>query len=186
MRRSFRGRWPCVLLGVLAVACSVESSNDTSATTQASLMPAPPDGTPADERSPAATDSMAEELISCGEQVVGEGDGTIDLTIELPQGYELSETAPLHVALASESEEVVVVRGRPAEWMFDTPAFPVKLPVRFSTGQTAVRLDIATYYCESGRKHLCQMAQLSALVPVSVSPHVSSRVIRLDIPVPAP
>jgi hypothetical protein len=162
----------------------VESSDDTSATTQASLMPSASDSIPAAERSPAATDSLAGELITCGEQVVGEGDGTVHLMIALPKGYELSDAAPLHVALVSENEEVVVGRGQRTDWTFDAPAFPVKLPVRFSTGQTAVRLGIAAYYCESGRKYLCQMARLHALVPVSVSPHVSSHVIRLDVPVP--
>lgn len=134
----------------------------------------------------ASTPAFEGEIVTCGEKVAGVGKGSMELSLELPEGYELSAYAPLYVSLFSEDSQVVRAEADPAEWTFETPRFPLGLPVRFAPGQTAVRVDVAVYYCESASKQLCQMSQVRALVPVSVSPHVSSHVVRLDIPIPVP
>ncbi len=175
-----------VILSVPISGCSIESTAKEQAVTQASLVTGRSGSTwVAAEDSVPTHQSQGDDIV-CGEAVVGTGEGTIELSLELPDGYELSEFAPLSVSLFSENSQVVWTEEQQPEWTFEIPRFPLELPVRFATGQTAVRLDIAAYYCESGRKYLCQIARLHALVPVSVSPDVPSNTLRVEIPVPAP
>ncbi len=184
MKGSFARILSSVLLGAVVAASAVGSTESASAVTAPSPMPAPPDSTPTTEGDPETADAFQGEVVICGEEVVGVGKGRMEVTLELPEGYELSEYAPLYVSLFSEDSQVVRAEVDPPEWTFETPRFPLELPVRFATGQTGVRVDVGVYYCESARKQLCQMSEVRALVPVSVSPCVSLHVIRLDIPVP--
>jgi hypothetical protein len=154
--------------------------------TQASLKGGRPGSTWAAGADSVPASETDGSVITCAEAVVGTGEGTMELSLELPDGYELSEFAPLYVSFCSEDSQVVWTEAQAPEWTFETPRFPLKLPVRLATGQTTVRLDIVVYFCQSARKQLCQMHQLQALVPVSVSPDVSSHIIRLTIPVAVP
>jgi hypothetical protein len=184
-----RGGWFALFVLLLCgpvAGCSIESTAKEQAITQASLRAGRPGSTWATGEDSIPASEADGGAITDAEEAVGAGEGTIELSLELPDGYELSEVAPLYVSFSSEDSQVVWAEAHPPEWTFETPRFPLKLPLRFATGQTAVRLDIVVYYCQSARKQLCQMSQLQALVPVSVSSHVSSHVIRLDIPIPIP
>ncbi len=109
------------------------------------------------------------DLVEVPEQEVGAGDGTIDVTVKIPDGYKLNAEAPFYIGYVSGDSGVVRLLPKVREQNIQNPKFPVSIPATFGVGRTTVDVNLVVYYCADGKESLCLIKQLRLSVPVQVA-----------------
>jgi hypothetical protein len=105
------------------------------------------------------------KTITLGSITVAAGEGTINLQVNLPDGYKLNELAPFSVAWSS-GEGIEVAS---ATYQAIAPEMPVTVTADFHEGETNITADLVIYYCEAAAESLCLIERTRLLVPVEVT-----------------
>ena len=126
------------------------------------------------------------ELVQVAEQEVGTGDGTIDVTIKIPDGYKLNAEAPFYIGYASADSGVVRLIPKVHEQNIQNPKFPVSIPATFGLGKTNVDVNLVVYYCAEGKESLCLIKQLRLAVPVQVGQSIGAKAVNVEVALQPP
>jgi len=121
------------------------------------------------------------ELVRIPEQEIGVGDGMIDVTVKIPEGYKLNAEAPFYVGYGSADSGVVRLISKVHEQNIQNPKFPVSIPATFGTGKTDVDIDLVVYYCAEGKESLCLIKQFRVSVPVQVVQANGTKNVRVEV-----
>jgi DNA-binding beta-propeller fold protein YncE len=106
-------------------------------------------------------------------RTVSPGSGAIELTIAIPDGYHLNDSAPFYLGVNAGNVGAVEVAG-PVEQNLTNPTFPIRIPVRYSAGTSQVEMDAIVYYCREGKESLCLIKQLRLKMDITVAPGAGS------------
>ena len=97
------------------------------------------------------------------------GEGTLALTLTLPEGYKANHLAPLQVNLSVDGAAVQAAGALTTT--VAEPEYPLDLefPVLLSEGQGHVSADVLVYYCREVAAELCLIRHALLEVPVTVA-----------------
>ncbi len=126
------------------------------------------------------------ELVQVPEQQVGAGDGMIDVTVKIPEGYKLNADAPFYIGYASADSGVVRLIPKVHEQNVQNPTFPLSIPATFGVGKTAVDVNLVVYYCAEGKESLCLIKQLRLAVPVLVGQANGTKKVNVEVALQPP
>ena len=120
-----------------------------------------------DKLAPAAGARFARDSIQLPEQVIGSGDITIQLSLNLPSGYKLNPLAPSALKLSSAAAGTVSLGGG-AEETIRSPQFPLSVPISVKEGQATIQADFTIYYCQAEKESLCYFKEARISIPVRI------------------
>lgn len=103
------------------------------------------------------------ERVSLPEQSVQAGEGVLDLTLTLPEGYKINPLIQSFVTVRAQGEAVT-----PAEAQATLTETTLALPLTFSTGEGTLTLEVTAYYCEAQEERVCLIEDVVISVPVRV------------------
>ncbi len=117
----------------------------------------------------AARQVRYDEVIEAPPVSVAPGEGSLSLTLSLPEGYKANHLAPLQVNLTFE--------GGAAEATSNTsltlaePEYPATLEfdLTFTGGEGSVKADVLLYYCRETEAELCLIRHVLLEVPLAVT-----------------
>jgi len=111
-----------------------------------------------------ASAKAAQEKDTCA----APGEVTVEVSLELPEGYAISDDAPSSVKAASSNIRVLSFDGKPA-MTTTNPSFPVKLKARTAEGRTDLTVEFNVYYCGHKDSSVCKAYRNKVAIPVKVS-----------------
>ncbi len=114
----------------------------------------------------AGGNSALGETLTLPEQVVSPGDGTIALSLTLPEGYKINDLIDSSVVFSSQNGAVKLTDSS-AAIVIDSES--IRVPARFSDGSDTLYADLTLYYCRTGEEALCFIDSVVIELPVSVS-----------------
>ncbi len=125
--------------------------------------------------------ALAVGLAGCGPaDAVRAGEGTLELTLSLPEGYHLNERTESWVTW--EVDGTAVQAAGETETYLTDPADPVSLPVTFAVGEADVVARLNIRYCsDDDGMCLVEMAVLSLPVQVAANGNRSTVAAAFDI-----
>lgn len=103
--------------------------------------------------------------INSPKKIVMLGKGTVNLSFKLPEGYQLNEEAPFHMAWKS-NQTAVNFTGK-TELKGGKFPVPIKIPMEARPGRDEMTFQAAVYYCRD-QSTLCFFDHLHIHVPVEV------------------
>ena len=106
--------------------------------------------------------------------VVAAGPVTIELAIDLPDGYKVNEQAPSSVLLSLSGVSGVFRDG--AEHDLTGTTFPVQFDMSIEEGEGSLMADITLLYCRADAEGLCIIEQVRINQPLAVSPTGSDQI----------
>ncbi|MBN2471221.1 MAG: redoxin domain-containing protein [Anaerolineae bacterium] len=107
--------------------------------------------------------------IVLGVQSLRAGEGTLALTLELPEGYKLNNIATSLVEWGADGPAVTLVDQEHVVPLFDAEAL-VSMPVLLAEGEAQVSADLTLYYCEAINESLCFVERARINLPITVEP----------------
>jgi DNA-binding beta-propeller fold protein YncE len=126
------------------------------------------------------------ELVQIPEQQIGAGNGMIDVTIKVPDGYKMNAEAPFYIGCASGDSGVVRLVSTAHEQNIQNPKFPLSIPAMFGLGKTIVDVDLVVYYCAEGKESLCLIKQLRLAVPIHVGQANGTKNVNVEVAIERP
>ena len=114
--------------------------------------------------------------ITLPQQTLAAGEGEIDLTIHLPEGYKLNDLAPFASIWSSQNEAIQIAPEQRSQRLPD-PQMPLQVPVTLQEGSDTLRGDLTIYYCEAVKDSLCFVEQVQINAPVVVGTGDSSTIV---------
>ena len=123
---------------------------------------------------PPKSRQFAGESIELPAQTIEPGDTTLTIQLELPRGYKLNALAPTALTITAPQNQVVNLTGG-SEQTFNSPSFPVTVPIRVTEGEATLRADFIVYYCEAAKESLCYFKEARLSIPVKVQKGVGSQ-----------
>lgn len=105
-------------------------------------------------------------------QVVGAGEGTIELEVTLPDGYKVNDLAPFSMEWLTDegaNNNLVEFSAEAANLSIVEPEFPLSFPATFSEGASEITADLVIYYCEAEAESLCFIERVRITIPVTIS-----------------
>ena len=110
------------------------------------------------------------------------GIGSIELSLELPQGYKLNDMAPSMVAWRAEPGGHIEIRESRSRIDTDTGAMgPVSLQLYEGSG--VLHGDLVLYYCAQRKAALCLIKLMTLEIPVTVALGADAHEIRAVVPI---
>ena len=106
-------------------------------------------------------------VIELASQAVAAGDGSVNLSISLPDGYKVNDLAPFSMEWSSVGDVASVDEEHASQYIVD-PDFPITFPVDFHEGEGAMTGDLVIYYCESISQSLCLIERVRITAPLVV------------------
>lgn len=106
-------------------------------------------------------------VIELAPVAVGAGSGTIQLDIELPDGYKVNEEAPSSVSFFVDGSIATLTGGN--EQSLTGAELPVDLAADFATGTGVITADVTLLYCRNDSEGLCIIEQIRFIQPVTVA-----------------
>jgi DNA-binding beta-propeller fold protein YncE len=100
-------------------------------------------------------------------QTVAAGQGSVLLTVELPEGFAPNAQAPSNVSVAVTRGDAVSLPGA-TTFTGAGPRFPMTFPAVFKAGTAEVTIDLSLVYCREQRASVCMIKQARLTVPVQV------------------
>ncbi len=112
----------------------------------------------------------AAPLVEFGPQTVGPGEGALEITFTVPDGYKFNDLGPFTLTwTANDSSVVQPLDEGGTEYKMVAPAFPISFPVRLSPGETTLRVEATAFYCSLAQQALCLVRDVALDVPLVVS-----------------
>lgn len=124
---------------------------------------------------PAAPQETAVELAP---QEVAPGAVTLELTLTLPPGWQLTPEAPQSVRLSVRNPEVLQLTPA-AEAALRQPRFPLNLPLTAAGGHTVLTLDLVLNLCRADGKGMCLIREARLVLPVTVTENAKARALKV-------
>jgi len=123
--------------------------------------------------------------IMLDEQTLSPGESEILLEINLPEGFQLNDTAPFTATWSSNGEAITIAEENATQRIVH-PEVPLHIPVSLSEGSDVLHGDLTIYYCRYGENGLCFIDELSVDAPVTVSADGAAAPISIvrDVPLP--
>ncbi len=121
-------------------------------------------------RAPEAGSAFGGEVVTLDGQTAAAGKGEVRVSVTIPDGFKLNDSAPFYIAYSAKDGSIVAVDSTEREQNIQNPQFPIVLPVRFSVGETTLRVDLVVYYCEKEKETLCLVKPIRLVIPVTVHP----------------
>ncbi|HET6443085.1 MAG TPA: thioredoxin-like domain-containing protein [candidate division Zixibacteria bacterium] len=123
-------------------------------------------------------------VVEMDPQSVAAGDGSVSLTINLPDGYKVNGLAPFSMEWSSVGDVVSVEEEHASRYIVD-PDFPITFPVDFHEGEGALTGDLVVYFCESVSQSLCLIERVRITAPLVVGDS-GGNVVLIDYTIPDP
>ncbi|MDE0528264.1 MAG: thioredoxin-like domain-containing protein [Truepera sp.] len=109
--------------------------------------------------------AFADRVVRLEPVMVAAGEGTLALTITLPENHRVNDLAPFSISWSGEAVEFAEPEVAIVE-----PTFPLEVPVRISAAAEVIRGDLVIYYCSYDAVKLCLIDQVTLEVPLEVVP----------------
>ncbi len=122
---------------------------------------------------PASTRAAQEKEIC-----VAQGEVTVLVSLELPEGYAISDDAPSSVKTTSSSVKAISFDGKPSTTVTN-PSFPLKLKARANGGKADLTLEFNVYYCGHKDTSVCKAYRNKVTVPISVAKGSGTKSIKI-------
>jgi hypothetical protein len=106
-------------------------------------------------------------IVVLGSVGVAQGEGVIELAIDLPQDHKVNEDAPSAVTLHTTGGVATFLDGD--EQSLTGTALPHSIATTFSNGQGTITADVTLLYCRDDAEGLCVIEQVRFVQPVTVS-----------------
>ncbi len=106
----------------------------------------------------------AGETVTLDEQTVAPGEGSISLSIDLPDGYKINSLITSGLSLSSDGD---AVRIEQTDTVID--AEQVSISATFAAGQAVLSAQLTLYYCEAVNESLCLIDEVAFTVPITVA-----------------
>jgi DNA-binding beta-propeller fold protein YncE len=107
-------------------------------------------------------------VIALPPQVVGAGEGRIQVKVTMPEGYKLNDQAPFTAIWPEDTVAQIPEDSR--EIRIIKPDLPVEVPVTLAEGQTELVLNLTVYWCEGVNETLCFVDRAVLSLPLTVVP----------------
>lgn len=130
----------------------------------------------ADQPTVVAGNAAAGLQITLPEQTLAEGEGEIELRINLPEGYKLNNLAPFSSEWTTSSEGVVIAEENLTQSLVE-PELPLRVPVMLHAGEDLLHGEVTVYYCEAINESLCFIERVSIDAPVTVGTGASTTIV---------
>ncbi len=114
---------------------------------------------------PRRSKQFAGEAVEIPTQEIEPGDVTLTVQLELPAGYKLNPQAPTALTITAPQNQVINLTGG-SEQIFNSPSFPVTVPIKVNEGDATLRADFVVYYCEAAKESLCYFKEARVSIPV--------------------
>jgi DNA-binding beta-propeller fold protein YncE len=114
-----------------------------------------------------AGDVYGGKVVEVQPLMVTPGKGLLRLSVEFPAGFGPNPQAPSEVVVKSSAGDAVSLPG-PTRFNGAGPSFPMVFPAVFTTGRSAVTVDLSLVYCQEERASVCLIKQVRLEVPVQV------------------
>lgn len=126
-----------------------------------------------------------EKVVELAPQVVAPGEVTLEVSLELPPGWQLTPGAPQSVRLSVQDPRVL--RPTPAATAaLGQPRFPVSLPLTGAPGRTVLSVDLLLNLCRTDGLGMCLIRETRLMVPVTVAEGAPARVLKVPYALRAP
>ena len=112
------------------------------------------------------------KTVTLDAQAVAAGEGSLQLQIDLPEGYKFNDIAPFLAEFSTSGEAAVADAVSVVRQV--APDFPLQIPVNFAAG--TFQADLVIYYCEAEAESLCLLEQVRLLLPLEVADGGASEV----------
>ena len=122
---------------------------------------------------PASTRAAQEK-----EMCVASGEVTVLVSLELPEGYAISDDAPSSVKATSSRVKALSFDGKPATTITN-PSFPLKLKARAAEGKALLALEFNVYYCGHKDSSVCKAYRKIITVPLTVARGSGTKIIKI-------
>ncbi len=120
-------------------------------------------------------------LVKLREKKIREGKTFLNVTFELPKGYEFTHNAPIHVDVKSDGKMIVYVSGDAKIIDKERRELPFQIPLMVKPGENTLTLDGVFYYCRKDSS-ICLFDQVRYELPLKASPSGRSETqITIDI-----
>ena len=120
-----------------------------------------PSGNPLISSSP-----ISDDAIFLAPQVVRAGDGLVQISVNMPEGYVLNDLAPFTAIWPDNLIAQIPAMDR--DFRMILPELPVTFASTFVKGQTELALDLTIYWCEGINKSLCFVDKTQLVLPLTV------------------
>lgn len=120
------------------------------------------------------------KIVTLDAQTVAAGATTLNLQIDLPDGYKFNNIAPFLAEFSATGEVAFAPDGATVQQI--APSFPLQVPLTIN-GAGELQADLVIYYCEAEAESLCLLEQVRLRLPVEVG---SSEALALAYVVPLP
>jgi len=112
----------------------------------------------------------AEEIKTAPQQLRAGGNATLEINVELPQGYHLNPMAPQRYKIAVEDGKNIQIDEKLAARSAKDLKLPLRIPVNaVSAGATKVKAQVTLFYCREDNTGTCRIKTLIWQIPVQVT-----------------
>jgi DNA-binding beta-propeller fold protein YncE len=116
-----------------------------------------------------ASGPNAEEIKVAAQKLRAGADGTLQIDVELPEGYHLNPLAPQRYKVSVDGKSLAVDEKNAARASKDLK-FPVRVPLNATgAGSATVRAQVTLFYCREDNTGTCRIKTLVWQVPVEVT-----------------
>ena len=115
---------------------------------------------------PPGDDAFPGTIVTLAPVSVATGPGSIELAIELPDGYKVNEEAPSSVSFVIAGAVASVTDGDVQS--LTGAKLPVEIAVEFHGGEGLITADVTLLYCRNDSEGLCVIEQIRFNQPVVV------------------
>ncbi len=130
----------------------------------------------------AAGEGYTGKTITLDGQTVSPGEGSLNLQIDLPDGYKFNDIAPFLAEFSAVGEIAIPPDSALVQQV--APSFPLQLPLAVS-GTGELQADLVIYYCEAAAESLCLLEQVRLILPLAVADGgVEAAQLKYAIPLP--
>ena len=119
-----------------------------------------------------------ERAVRLPEQRVAPGEGMIRLTLRLPAGYHLNETAPSRLVWGEMPAGVEVPEGPQVDLVGRT--FPLTMRAVLALGRAVLQAEVSLYYCQS-EASVCLVHMTEVEIPLWVMPRATAESVEIEL-----
>jgi thiol-disulfide isomerase/thioredoxin len=122
-------------------------------------------------------------LVSLNPQSISPGAGSVELQVEIPEGYKINDLAPFSMEWTA--TDGIAFDPDEANQTIVKPEFPLTFAADFAEGQSELTGDLTIYYCEAESQSLCLIERVRITAPLTIEPGGSeTAVVRYVIELP--
>lgn len=122
-----------------------------------------------------AFEDFSAPAVRLPEKKVKEGKVAVQVSFNLPSGYEYAEDAPMHVDIKAKGVTVVRINAPQKLPGEGRKSFPIEIPLNAVKGKNDLELNAVVYYCKKNSK-ICLFEEIRYVLPLFVGPQGSSSV----------